>query len=85
MRHSGNDDGLSRIMDANALAATTGKTRQWGSYVLPVVIGTRYDTAATRLAEHMEVRLLTVAELCRAWRGNGVISDWSDHLLGRIT
>ncbi|MCY4417935.1 MAG: hypothetical protein OXE87_16740 [Chloroflexi bacterium] len=82
VRHSGKDDGLSRIMDANALSGVLRRTREWGRYVLPVVIGTKYDASVARLADRMEVRLLTVEELCQAWRGNGAITDWTDHLLG---
>ncbi|MDE2787620.1 MAG: hypothetical protein OXL37_13290 [Chloroflexota bacterium] len=69
VRYSGGDGtGIGRIWDPKGLKKLIQDA--WGHYKFTsrVVVGTGYDASVVRLAEHAEVELYTVSELCRGWR-----------------
>ena len=71
VRHSGGDGtGIGRIWDPKGLQSMIENA--WylptGNFTFRVIVGTDYDANVARLAEHTEVELYTVSELCHGYR-----------------
>ncbi len=72
VHHSGKEGGgIERIWEPRGLQTMIENI--WymptGNFTSRVIVGTGYDDSVARLAEHCEVDLYTVSELCRGWRG----------------
>lgn len=67
VRNSKDDTGIPR-MDPKGLQDILQPYMSAVPWVSPVLVGTDYDANVARLAEHCEVELYTVSELCRGWR-----------------
>ena len=70
--HAGKEGtGIPRIWEPRELQELiedVWPVRDGSNFTYRVLVGTDYDANVARLAEHAEVELFTVSELCRGWR-----------------
>ena len=69
VQHSGGGEtGIGRIWDPKGLERQIHDAWAHVKFTSRVVVGTDYDANVARLAEHTEVEVYTVSELCRGYR-----------------
>ena len=66
--HGREDNGIGRFWKPEKIREFVGHARRAGNVAFPVVIGTDYRPQVARLANHADVQLFTVQQLCASWR-----------------